>query len=344
MDESNKKLLVIRLSSIGDIVHALPAVAALGESFPAAEITWAIETRYACLIEGNPYVRHILKVDTLGWRGRLHSLNTFREVKDAFSAVRSAHFDAAIDFQGLIKSGTIALTSGARQRVGFAGPWLRERMAGIFYTDKVTQQERRHIIEANLGLAEYLGAKTTKWQFPLPRRPEDEEYAKAQAKGTGGGSFVLISPGGGWSSKRWAPSNYAALIKRLGAEFPWKIVLTGSPSEEALILAILQAAQCPAAGYLPASITQYIAIVRRASLFIGGDTGPMHLAAAVGTPIVALHGPTDPVRNGPFCEKDIALIGGLEKSFGRRRPGFLEGLEVDQVIRAVRQRLGSGNE
>ncbi|MGH9430169.1 MAG: glycosyltransferase family 9 protein [Terriglobia bacterium] len=343
MNESKKKLLVIRLSSIGDIVHALPAVAALGEAFPSTEITWAVERRYACLIEGNPHVRHILKLDTLGWRGRWGSLETFRQMRRALRALRNPHFDTAIDFQGLIKSGLIVLLSRAQQRVGLAGPWLREPLAGIFYTEKVTPPARRHIVEANLALVEHLGAQAGKWQFPLPHRAEDEEYAKGQIERMGGGPFVLISPGGGWSRKRWAPSNYAALIKKLDAEFPGEMVLTGSPSEESMIREILDAAHSRRARYLAASITQYIAMARRASLFVGGDTGPMHLAAAVGTPVVALHGPTDPARNGPFSDEDIALAGRPEKSRGRRHPGFLEGIEVDQVMRAIRRRMESQN-
>jgi heptosyltransferase-1 len=344
MDESNRRLLVIRLSSIGDIVHALPAVAALGETFPGAEITWAVESRYACLIEGNPYVRHILKVDTLGWRKQLRSLKTWRDVKTVLAALRNARFDVAVDFQGLIKSGLIAFLSGAPQRVGFTGSWSREPAAAIFYTDRVAGRGRKHVIEANLDLAEHLGAKASTWKFALPHRPEDEEYAKEHVAMMGGRPFVLINPGGGWPRKRWPPELFAELIKKIGAEFPWEIAVTGSPSEEALIQEILQGAQCPRAQYLAASITQYIAIARRASLFIGGDTGPMHLAAAVGTPIVALHGPTDPARNGPFNEKDIVLTGRLRKSSGRRERGFLEGVEVNQVLRAVRQRLESSHE
>lgn len=344
MDESQKRLLVIRLSSIGDIVHALPAVAALGEALPGAEVTWAVEARYACLLEGNPYVQHILKIDTLGWRGRFSSRTTIQEMKLAFSALRNPHFDVAIDFQGLIKSGIIAWASRAPQRVGFAGRWLREPMAGVFYTAHVTRQAWRHIIEANLGLAEHLGATATKWQFPLPRKPEDEEYAKEQLKKIGGGPFILVNPGGGWHSKRWAPSNYAALIKKLEPEFSGEIVLTGSPAEAPLIQEILEAARCRRARYLAASITQYIALARLSSLFIGGDTGPMHLAAAVGAPVVALYGPTDPVRNGPFPKRNIVLVGRSEKASRRRQPGFLEGIEVDQVMRAIRLRLESANE
>ena len=344
MDESGKRLLVIRLSSIGDIVHALPAVAALGQALPGAEVTWAVEARYACLLDGNPYVQRILKIDTLGWRGRFNSWKTVQEMKGAFSALRNFHFDVAIDFQGLIKSGIIAWASRAPRRVGFGGPWLREPMAGIFYTARVTRQEWRHIIEANLGLAEHLGATAQKWQFPLPRKLEDEEYAKEQIKKIGGGPFILVNPGGGWPSKRWAPSNYAALIRKLDAEFSGEIVLTGSSAEAPLIQEILDAAQCRRARYLAASITQYIALARLASLFIGGDTGPMHLAAAVGAPVVALHGPTDPARNGPFPGGDIALVGRSDKTLGRRQPAFLEGIEVDQVMGAIRQRLGFANE
>jgi lipopolysaccharide heptosyltransferase I len=344
MNEAPKKrLLVIRLSSIGDIVHALPAVAALGEASPDVEITWAVETRYACLVEDNPYLHRVLKLDTLGWRERWGSRETHREMRCAFRALRNLPFDTAIDFQGLIKSGLISWLSRARQRLGFDGPWLRESFAGMFYTERLAPPLRMHIVEANLALVERLGARASRWQFPLPHRREDDEYAKDQIQGMGGGPVVLVNPGGGWSRKRWAPSNYAALINKLAAEFSVEILLTGSPSEEAMIREILAAARCPRARYAAASITQYIALARRASLFVGGDTGPMHLAAAVGTPIVALHGPTDPVRNGPFGDDDIALSGHSEASTGRRQRGFLEGIDVDEVMAAIRRRIGSRN-
>jgi heptosyltransferase-1 len=344
MDESPKKLLVIRLSSIGDIVHVLPAVAALGKTTPSAEISWAVESRYACLIEGNPYVRHILRLDTLGWRRSFGSPGTLGEMKRAFAALRNPGFDAAIDFQGLIKSGVIARLSGARERLGFGGDWLREPAAAIFYTDRVSPQGPQHVIEANLEMARRLGAQRAEWEFPLPHSPEDEDYAEAQIARMGGGPFILISPGGGWRSKRWPPASYAELIREIGVESASQIALTGSPAEEALMREILDAAQSPRARYVPTNITQYVALARRAALFIGSDTGPMHLAAAVGTPIVALHGPTDPVRNGPYSKLDIALVGRAENPPGRRQPGYLEGIAVGQVMRAVRRRLSSGNE
>jgi ADP-heptose:LPS heptosyltransferase len=128
------RFLVIRLSSIGDIVHTLPAVAALGETFPQAEIHWVIETRYAGLLQGNPWVQRMVRVDTLGWRRKLASGETLEKIARSLLALREVTFEAAIDFQGLLKSGLIAWLSRARERVGFEESWLREPLAAIFYT------------------------------------------------------------------------------------------------------------------------------------------------------------------------------------------------------------------
>src|SRR5712692_2593646 len=153
------RFLVIRLSSIGDIVHSLPAVAALGTTYPEAEICWAIETRYAALLGGNPFVRRLLEFDTLGWRKRLASASTLEEVARSLVELRRFSFDAAIDFQGLIKSALIAWLSRSRDRVGFSAYWLREPAAGVFYTERVAARGRKHVVEENLALVERLGAR-----------------------------------------------------------------------------------------------------------------------------------------------------------------------------------------
>jgi lipopolysaccharide heptosyltransferase I len=341
MSDPRQRFLVIRLSSIGDIVHALPAVAALGRAYPQAEIHWAVERRYAGLLAGNPYVHRALKLDTLGWRGKMAHAATLEEAVRGILALRAVSYDAAIDFQGLWKSAALGWLSRSRERLGFAEYWLREPGAAVFYTDRVSAGERKHMIEMNLALVERLGARAERWEFPLPRTPEDDRDVEYRLAGLEARDFVIVNPGGGWKAKCWAPENYAELLQRLARKLSWKILLTGSPEEAKVIAEILHRAGVSQASYFPSSLVQFIALARRAKLCVGGDTGPVHLAAAVGTPIVAIHGPTDPARNGPFSAADIALSNRGPINYTRRAasPAYLPGVSVEAVDAAIGQRL-----
>jgi heptosyltransferase-1 len=341
MTDSSARFLIVRLSSIGDIVHALPAASALAESFPSAQIDWVVEKRHAVLLEGNPYLRRIVVIDTLGWRQGLASFTTWREIRKGVSELRQRPYSAAFDFQGLWKSAVIARLSGAQQRVGFGERWLREPAAAILYTQQVSPPERAHVIEENLALVEHVGARTRQWRFPLPQSGKDDAYVDAQLTAMRAGNFVILNPGGGWRSKCWSPQNYAALIRQMSELWRQHILLTGSPAEEPVICEILQNAGTRLARYFPATLVQFIALARRAQLFIGGDTGPLHLAAAVGTPVVGIYGPTNPARNGPFAADDIALSNGSRIDHTRRAPNpeYLPGIPIDLVLEAVNKRL-----
>jgi lipopolysaccharide heptosyltransferase I len=342
---SQPRFLVIRLSSIGDIVHALPAVAALGQSFPRAEIHWLIENRYAPLLAGNPYVHRIIPLDTLSWRGSLPPASIVEEMAKTLMGLRGITYEAAVDFQGLWKSAIIALLTGAKERVGLAEPWLREPSAAVLYTERVSAAGRQHVIEESLALVEYLGARVGLWQFPLPHTPEADQYVDDQLAHLEARDFMIVNPGGGWKAKRWAPENYALLLRHLEPRFNGKILLTGSLEENELISGILSSAGTNRAFYLPSSVVQFIALARRAKLFLGGDTGPMHLAAAVGTPLVAIHGPTDPARNGPFNKADISLYNQAPVNHTRRNSNatYIEGISVESVGAAIEERLARVN-
>jgi lipopolysaccharide heptosyltransferase I len=341
MPEDRQRFLVIRLSSIGDIVHALPAVSALGRTYPQAEIHWVVETRYAVLLEGNPYVREALKLDTLGWRRHGLSAATLEDALRGILALRAVSYDVAIDFQGLWKSGFIAWLSRARERLGLAEFWLREPSAAVFYTERVSPVGRSHAIDHYLALAEHLGAREEQREFPLPHTAEDDRHVERQLALLEIQDFIIVNPGGGWKAKRWAPEDYAELIRDLETRLPWKILLTGSPDEGELISEILRLAGAKQARYFPSTLVQFIALARRAKLLVGGDTGPLHLAAAVGTPLVAIHGPTDAARVGPFCGSDIALRGPGPIDHTRRgaNPSYIAGVSVESVVRAIEERL-----
>jgi lipopolysaccharide heptosyltransferase I len=341
MRDSPQRFLVVRLSSIGDIVHALPAVAALGETFPQAEIHWAVESRYALLLEGNPYLHRVVKLDTLGWRRRLTSGSTLRDIGHGLRALRACRYDAALDFQGLWKSAVVARLSRARERIGFAKPWLREPSAAVLYTQRASPRDRKHVIEMNLALVEQLGAHAQHWQFPLPRTDADDSYVEARLAALDARDCIIINPGGGWRAKCWPPESYAELIMRLEGMLPERVLLTGSAGEEDTIAGIMQRAGSRHARYLPTTLVQFIALARRARLFVGGDTGPLHLAAAAGAPIVGIFGPTDPARNGPFAADDIALsnLGPINHTRRGAHPSYLSGISVESVLAAIEKRL-----
>jgi lipopolysaccharide heptosyltransferase I len=341
MTEAGQRFLIVRLSSIGDIVHTLPAAAAIVETFPQAEVDWVVEKRYALLLDGNPHVHRIVALDTLGWRRQLTSAAVWREIRKGASHLRTTRYDAALDFQGLWKSAVVAWLSRAQERIGFAERWLREPSAAVLYTQRVSPRERVHVVEENLALAERLGARAWRWQFPLPRNAEDDACVARQLTALDSEKFIIVNPGGGWRAKCWSPENYATLIRELAGVRCQQILLTGAPSEEPVICEILQHAGAERARYLPTSLVQFIALARRAQLFIGGDTGPLHLAAAVGAPIVGIYGPTDPVRNGPFAADDIALHNQGTINHTRRgaNPSYISGISVQSVVAAVEERL-----
>ncbi len=335
-----QRFLIVRLSSIGDIVHTLPAVAALADTFPQAQVDWMVEKRHALLLDGNPHVHRIVIFDTLGWRRRLTSSATWHEIRNGISDLRRTPYSAALDFQGLWKSAIAAWLSRAEERIGFAKPWMREPGAAVLYTQRVRPSQHVHVVEENLALVGRLGARAPRWQFPLPRNEEDDAYVSRQVAALDSGDFIIINPGGGWRTKCWSPQNYAALIRQLAGTRRCPIVLTGSPAEEMMIAEILENAGAPSARYVRSTLVQFIALARRARLFIGGDTGPLHLAAAVGTPIVGIYGPTDPARNGPFAPEDIALSNHGPINHTRRgaKNAYLSGVSGQEVVAAVEAR------
>jgi lipopolysaccharide heptosyltransferase I len=346
MTDPAQRFLIVRLSSIGDIVHALPAAAALAETFPLARIHWVVEKRHARLLDGNPHLHRVLTLDTLGWRKHLTSSATWHEARRDVEELRETQYDAALDFQGLWKSAVVAWLSRARERIGFSAAGLREPSAGILYTQSVTPPERVHVVKENLALVEKLGARAGQWQFPLPQDEQDDAYIEKELAAFNSRNFIIVNPGGGWRSKCWSPENYATLVREWAASRSEPILLTGSPAEEPVIQEILKTAGAPAARYFPTTLVQFIALARRARLFLGGDTGPMHLAAAVGTRIVAIFGPTDPVRNGPFAAEDITLSnrGPIDHTRRGGNPSYLPGISVESVLAAMEKRLAGQHE
>ena len=271
---SGSRILVVRLGAMGDIIHTLPAVASLKQSYPGSHLTWVVEPRWAPLLECNPFVDRRLLFD----RGSVGALlRTWNEL-------RLEPFDFAVDFQGLIKSALVARAAGAARIYGHHPSTAREPLASIFYSDKVAARSL-HAMGRALELAAGAGASTMVQSFALPQgRPEGSLPP---------GAFVLASPLSGWGAKQWPLEYYGQLGEHLRREAGVALVLNGPSAERERLSGV------------PHTVTHFSSIeglidaTRRAVAVVGLDSGPLHLAAALGKPGVALFGPTDPARNGP---------------------------------------------
>lgn len=329
------RILIVKLSSLGDILHTLPAVHALRVSFPQARMDWVVDARWMALLEGNPDVSEVLPLRAASWR----------ELLACVRRLRAQRYDVALDFQGLYKSAVLAWLSGARERIGFTRGFAREGGAALLYTRRVAP-EARHVIQQNMDLALAAGARPVECRFPVRVAPEAEEYVRAQLAALGVKDYFVLSPGGGWRSKCWPAERYGHLHRRLLSlpEFAgWRGVVNFGPGERALAEAVRMVAGPPEPVLLPLELPQLVALIRGAKFFVGGDTGPLHLAVALGVPVVGLYGPTDPARNGPFSPRDIVVRNARPEETSYQRgssyAASMLSITVEQVVEAVRQRL-----
>ncbi|MCU0250178.1 MAG: glycosyltransferase family 9 protein [Vicinamibacterales bacterium] len=333
-----RSVLIVRLGALGDLVHAMPAVAALRAAWPEAIIDWLVDGRYAALLELVPGVNRIVVIG-----GR-----TGRPVRSVIRDLRRARYDLAIDFQGLLKSAALARFAGARETAGFAAGQLREPLAGVFYTRRIPADDSGHVVRKNLSLVEALGAGVREVAAPLkvtasavPGQVRQLLRIEADAR------FAVINPGAGWPNKQWPAGRYGAIAAHLRARHELPSIVTWGPREQALAGEVAAASDGAAKVAPSTSIADLVELVRAAAVFIAGDTGPMQLAAAVGTPVVGLFGPTNPLRNGPWNAADtwVSRFDQCEchhKRRCRRDTPCVNTITVEQVADAVDRRFGGG--
>jgi len=350
-----EKLLILRLGSMGDILHALPGAAVLRRAFPSATIGWAVEQRWSELLcargaenapagsPEKPLIDRLHFINTVAWRKAPLSGEMWKEAWSAMSALRAACYELAVDFQGAWKSAGLALWSAAPERIGLDCP--RERPAAMFYTRRVLTTSP-HVVDQGLELAAAAsGQKPGPPCFPLPCSATSESWCNDELRQRGLRNFALLSPGGGWGAKLWPPENYGQVAAALAREGLPSLINFG-PSEEELARAVEQASE-GAAHPLCCSLGELIALARRARLFIGGDSGPMHLAAALDVPVVAIFGPTDPARNGPYGTRSIVLrhAGSATSYTHHDRPDdALRSIPAAEVLRAALRLLETHGE
>lgn len=325
------RFLVLRLGSLGDIVHTFPAVSALRESFPGAKIVWLTHPRWRLLVESSGLASEIWAIET-------RSISSLREI---IRRLRSSHWDAAIDYQGLWKSAGLALLGGIRKRIGFSRETIREYGVPILYSDRV-RCVTTHIADQNGELSLRAGAREGVAEVRLQIAEEDQNGMRAHLRALGLDRYIVLSPGGGWRSKCWPPERFGALCRMIRDSLGMRCVVNHGPGEEDLALAIRdcsgEADPIPYNGPLGS----LMALLRDAMCIVGGDTGPLHLAIALGTPAVAIYGPTDPARNGPYQSNAIVLRAPNAVRTHRRvdevHPSMLQ-IQVDEVFAAVRRKV-----
>jgi heptosyltransferase-1 len=326
------RFLVLRLGSLGDIVHTFPAVAGLREAFPGAEIVWLAHPRWELLVQSSGLVSAIWPMDPR------HTPSLRKAIRD----IRAARWDAAIDYQGLWKSAGLAFLGGVKTRIGFSSETIRELGVPILYTDRV-HCVTTHIADQNGELSSRAGARHGVAPFSLGIHEEAcrvvREYLQAEKLER----YIVLSPGGGWRSKCWPAERFGQLCQLIRDQLNLRCVVNYGPGEDDLALAVREASGTADPLLYNGALGPLMALLRHATCIVAGDTGPLHLAIALGTPAVALFGPTDPVRNGPYRTGDLVLRAPdavrTHSRVNETHPSMLR-IQVEEVFAAVRRRLG----
>jgi heptosyltransferase-1 len=313
------QILVVRIGSMGDVIHALPAVATLKHSFPGSVLTWIVHPRWSPLLEGNPFIDRLIPFDR----------RSFKSVREAWRLLHACCYDFAVDLQGLVQSALIASVARADRIYGFHQSLVREKFAAAFYSSRVLAAGG-HVVDRNLELAAAAGATTMLVTFPLPEGTPEGELPE--------GDFVLANPLAGWGAKQWPIESYSALAARLRDELRMPLVVNGAPTAAPVLSGV-------GGGIVHVSgISGLIYAMRRASAVVGVDSGPTHLAAAMGKPGVAIFGPTDPLRNGPYGGSLTVLRSPGAVTSYKRQPHpdrRMCEVSVDAVFEALKNRLSA---
>jgi lipopolysaccharide heptosyltransferase I len=298
------RFLVVKFGSLGDIIHCLPAVAQLRNAFPRAEIDWLIERKNKTAVELSGLKVRLVPIDTYQWRNS-PGIGSAREIVEFVRSwgLQTDGYDCAIDFQGLIKSAFFTYLSGAPIRIGWERDFLRESVSRFFYTE-VVKPKRVHIIDQQLELLRPIGIEPD-WYAEVPLRASEAARASVRQKLKGLTGYVVVNPGANWPTKCWEPEKYGELARRLIRD-GLPVTVTWGPGEEGMAQTVTRLA---GDGVRPVTtnLEELVALCQNAKLFVGGDTGPTHFAAAAGAPIVSIFGPTSSDRNGPFRRDDIVI-------------------------------------
>ena len=339
------KILIVRMSALGDIVHALPVLSAIKQAMPDAQVDWLVEENYASIlsIASGLRKRVIVRATRSFETADTISFGGFAGYHAGAKYLWNQDYDVALDLQGLIKSAVWARISFADRVVGFDAPNLREPQAAFLYSETVTPRDASHIIRKNLSILAALDIKSSAVDMPLTPQASANT---ASAIETAGGSlgYIVLNPGAAWPNKRWPPERFGALAAMLQDRTGLRSLVTWGPKESDLANAVVGASD-GAASLAPAtSVSDLAVLMREAALVVSGDTGPLHIAAAMGTPLVGLYGPTFPERNGPWDPDDVVISRAQvcvchHKRHCLRGAPCIEEITLDEVVAAAAQRL-----
>jgi heptosyltransferase-1 len=345
------RILIVKLGSIGDIVHTLPALAAMRGALPQAEISWVAERASIEILRDNPLLDRLIEVDTKALRRGLMSGETLRAPRQQLRRLRASAFDVALDFQGLLKSASIARLAGARRVFGFTREGLREPASALLLSRKVYVPKQTHVIYKALSLVE------NALDLEVPHSPEDlsfpihigrEHRLEAEQVIDTSLDYAILNPAGGWPTKLWAPEKFGALAEALWKTLGLQSVVTHGPGDLELAKAVKRAAGSTVR-LANVSLKGFYELASKAKVYVGGDTGPTHIAVAAGTPIVGIFGPTEWWRNGSPRPQDICVerndIDCRVDCHRRSCSNWIcMDISVERVLEAVEQRLsGTGS-
>ena len=338
-----ERFLIIRLSSLGDVVHTLPAFAALRKNFPDARISWIVEEKGKDILDLVPGLDRAVPVKLKRWK--LGSRRFWQEFGRLKKKIRDKD-QVAIDFQGLVKSGLMAYISGAKRRIGFHRMNLKERQASLFYTENLDLvSEKDHVIDKNLKLLSLLGIEGGSYEFPLEVPGEYSQKIHTMLDGLGYDAqkkLVLLNVGAAWETKRWYADRWVQAVKKIGDGRIFPVLLWGSPEEKDLAEEVSIKSGVVMAPSL--ELKEVMALIKRAAVLISGDTFALQAAGAFSVPVVGLFGPTTPSRNGPFREQDRIIFHELECSHCYKRncsrKECLDKITPEEVASACHEILG----
>jgi heptosyltransferase I len=329
MIEGAERYLIVRLTALGDILHSLPAVAAIRAAHKNARIDWVVERKWAPVLEGSPAISEVIPFDRDSVFGALTCVRRLRQ----------KNYTCAIDFQGLYKSSVLAMLSAAPRRIGFERGSAREEGAALFYTERVTPTGR-HVAELNYSLAEKTGAsRPARPEYPLRIPAGGAASVRARLAERGIEHYIVVGPGGSWRAKCWPAERYGVFCREFEKRHALPAIMIHGPGEESFAEEACRAAHPATPMVMRTTIEELMGLLAHARCVVAADSGPLHLAAALGKPVVGLYGPTDPTRNGPFVPGAVIVSEARpeEISYKRRAtysPAMLR-ITVDQVLEAA---------
>ena len=324
-------ILIVKLSAIGDVIHTLPSLAALRLLYPDAHITWVVEEAAADIVKNHPYLNSVIVSQRKSWYKDIQNskiLKPLFNMRSLIKELRQRPYDLVIDFHGLFKSSIIVLLSSGKRKLGYDS--LQE-LSGLFLNKKIPEDMNKHAVDRYLDLTRYLGAKIDKAEFVLP--PNNDAEANVQIlmskHNLNDENFIAINPIAYWETKLWDDDNFARLADLIKNNLKMNVVFTGS--EKSIIEGITSKMQTRGINLGgQTTLLELAQVYKKARLVITTDSGPMHLAAAVGTPVVALFGPTDPARTGPYGEGHTIVRAGLPCS-----PCFLKKCQTRKCMQDI---------